>query len=184
MMRCMRPLQAPLLLIVSVVSVGGHPASAAEPERLPPALAASWSSALAMQARPADRNPLFTWEGTLPGSWKDSLTDRLSPLSTPASLLNVLGSSPVAPADLALGLLVTTDIAKAVAILLKLSAKQWANSGAEQFLATTLGPLDQPHAGTTVQPALLLEAPAPAPANPPPPTFVLEPIRLSSEGKQ
>jgi len=184
----MRPLQAAILFSVSLGTVGSHPAMAAEPERLSPALVASWSRVLTMQAKPADRNPIFTWEGTLPGSWKDSLTDRLSPLSTPASLLNVLGSSPVAPADLALGLLATTDIAKAAAILLGLSAKQWANSSAEQTLATTLGPLNQPHAATAVQPALLVEAPAAAPAaapsTPPPPAFVLEPIRLSSEGKQ
>ena len=180
----MRPLQAPVLFIVSVIIGGGYPATAAEPERLSPALAASWSSALAMQARPADRNPLFAWEGTLPGSWKDSLPDRLSPLSTPASLLNVLGSSPVAPTDLALGLLATTDITRAAAILLKLSAKQWVNSGAEQILAAALGPLNQLHAATTVQPALLLEAPPAAPSTPPLPAFALEPIRLSSEGKQ
>ena len=94
----------------------------------------------------------------------------------------MLGSSPVAPADLALGLLATTDIATAAAILLKLSAKQWANNTAEQTLAATLGPLNPPPT-TATQPALLLETPAPVPVNPPP-TFVLEPIRLSSEGKQ
>ena len=181
-MKCIRPLQAAILFSLSSGIVGGHPATAVEPERLSPALVASWSRVLTLQAKPADQTPLFVWEGALPGSWKDSVTDRLSPLSTPNSLLNVLGSSPVAPADLALGLLATTDIATAAAILLKLSAKQWANSTAEQTLAATRGPLKPPPAIAT-QPALLLETPAPPPASPPP-TFVLEPIRLSSEGKQ
>ena len=181
-MRWIRPLQVAILFSLSLGIVGGHPAMAAEPEQLSPALVASWSRVLTLQAKPADPSPIFTWEGALPGSWKDSLTDRLSPLSTPTSLLNVLGSSPVAPVDLALGLLATTDITTAAAILLKLSAKQWANNTAEQTLAATLGPFNPPPA-TATQPALLLETPAAAPANPPP-TFVLEPIRLSSEGKQ
>ncbi|MFO1431332.1 MAG: hypothetical protein U1F76_14520 [Candidatus Competibacteraceae bacterium] len=177
----MRARQTALLLGITLL--GGQPAMAAEPEPLSPALVASWSRILTLQAQPADSNPIFAWEGTLPGSWKASLTDRLSPLSTPTSLLNVLGSSPLAPADLALGLLATTDIATTAAVLLRLSAKQWANSAAEQTLAATLGPLNSPQEAATVQPALLLETPAPPPASPPP-TFLLEPIRLSSEGKQ
>lgn len=94
----------------------------------------------------------------------------------------MLGSSPVAPANLTLGLLATTEIATTVAILLRLSARQRANSAAEQTLAATLSPLNPPPT-TATQPALLLETPAAAPTNPPP-TFVLEPICLSSEGKQ
>lgn len=180
----MQLLQTPVLLIVSVVFGGGHTAIAAEPASLPPALVANWSRALATQANPADKDHVFAWEGALPGSWKDSLTDRLSPLSTPASLLGALGSSPVTPPDLALGLLATTDVTKTAAILLDLSARQWVSSAAERTLVATLGPLKRQHEAKAALPALLVDAPAAEAANAPPSTFMLEPIRLSSEGKQ
>ena len=184
-MRRLRLLQTPMLFIVNVVFGSGHAATAAEPAPLPPALVENWSRALATQAKPADKkDPVFVWEGALPGSWKNSLTDRLSPLSKPASLLDNLGSGPVTAPDLALGLLATTDVAKTAAILLDLSARQWVNSVAERTLLSTFGPLKWQHETTAALPALLVEAPAAEASNAASPTFMLEPIRLSSEGKQ
>jgi hypothetical protein len=149
---------------------------------LSPDLVESWRQVLVgLQPSAARPTGAFVWEGELPATVNASPADRFASTRDSASLLEMLGTTPVAVTDVAIWLLADTGTT-AVPLLLRLSAREWAIHEAAKMLESALGqPI--PHRSAADIPTLLSVTTEPASAKPQQPPPVLEPVELRGAQK-